>query len=193
MLEEQQKQYLEKISSNVELSRIFQQTCFRKVSDILDHIKVKRLLIDMEIISFEDDFHAVRENKALMDVLRDMLIINSSRTVDNSINPHHFVKTKKLHPSKYFSDFDLMARIKNKEDMRILNNERNPDSRLTDEEAKHYFNNVRRTLRKEFIEMRNTMVYNFGLDGSYDLNEKTPKPKPPRKVISPEEVHISFC
>ena len=146
----------------------------------MDYVKVKELLMDMEIISIEDDFYSVIEKKALMNVLRDLLIIKSSQTIDGSINIHRFTKSKRLHPSKYFSDFDLLARIKNKEDMRILNNERtkeHPESRLTDKELHHYFNNVRRTLRKEFIEMRNTMVYNFRLDGRYDLNEKISKRK----------------
>jgi hypothetical protein len=146
----------------------------------MDYVNVKRLLMDMGIISIEDDFYSVIENKPLMTGLKMLIINHSSQTVDGSINPHRFTKSKRLHPSKYVSDFDLLVRLETKEHLETFNNERakeNPESRLTDKELHHYWVNVRRTLRKEFIEMRNTMVYNFQMDGSYDLNEKISKRK----------------
>ena len=92
-----------------------------------------------------------------------------------------------------------MVTFETKEHFKTFNNERAktcPESFLTEEELNHYWVNVRRTLKTEFTAMRNTMVYNFGLDGRFDLNEKvvkpkTPKPKAPKQLKTPEEVHIS--
>jgi hypothetical protein len=193
---EAKDEYVKKLLGNAELVYLFKKTTIRKFSEIMEHQAVKEMLVKMEILTVEDDFTSVYKNKNLMEALKLMLIINSSVDVDHSINPTHFTRAKKLHPSKYVSDFNLIVTFETKEHFKTFNNERaktSPESLLTEEELNHYWVNVRRTLKTEFTEMRNTMVYNFGLDGRFDLNEKVPKPKTPKtpKLKTPEEVYIS--
>ena len=181
--------YIQLLTSNASLVEQFQKICHQKYSEILEHKRVKSMLIGMGIITIEDDFNSVNDNKPLLEALKQMLILNSAKSVEFSINPTHFVKSKKLPQIKYISDFDLLLTIVTKEGFKSFNDLRPENARLTAEELHHYWVNVRRTLKVEFTKMRNTMIYNFGLEGRFDMNEKDPPaPKPPKQLKTPEQV-----
>ena len=53
-------------------------------------------------------------------------------------------------------------------------------------EVDYYFKNIRKYTKEKFRDIRNTMVTNFGLDGSYDLNAK--KVSPAKTTKTTEQV-----
>ena len=75
----------------------------------MEHQAVKDMIVNMGILTIEDDFESVTKNKHLMEALKLMLIINSSENVHHSINPTHVTKAKRLHPSKYVEGFHRLV------------------------------------------------------------------------------------
>ena len=188
--EVQKQNYIEALSNNAQLVDMFKKICFHKISEILDHRRVKSMLIGMEILTIEDDYDTVTNNKPLMEALKQLLMMNSATTIEHSINPTLFTKSKQMSEVKYVTDFDILLRFESQDQFKSFNASRgltNPESRLSDEELRHYWVNIRRNLKTQFVELRNTMVFNFGLDGRFNLNEK-----PPKQLRSPEEVSYNY-
>jgi hypothetical protein len=164
---------LNKLASCERLVEICRNTMERAAADVIEHKEALKFFKQVEVIQVGQDFFTVISNPYTMEAGFQLLVMNSSQTIVLSINPQLF----KIKPpdEKLIPDFALLLKCSSMNLMREYNRVE-MNNALSAEEMKYYFENIRRRLRDKIKSIRNTMFMNFGLDGTYDLNEKqTPK------------------